>query len=123
MGTRSRGLIWIMGVFYILAGINHMIRPDFYMAIMPPWLPWHYPLVILSGVAEIICGVLFLIRRTRKLGAILIILLLIAVFPANIQMAVNYINNSNPYLFFALMRLPLQLVLIAWAASYIKRPE
>lgn len=110
--------LFIMSVIYIAAGINHFWHPEFYLVIMPPWLPWHKELVVISGVCEIGLGLLLLFPSTRKLAAWGIILLLIAVFPANIQMAINYYNESNPKLWIAILRLPLQLILIWWAWSF-----
>lgn len=109
-----------MGVMYVLAGINHFIVPDLYMKIMPPYLPYHRELVEISGICEMICGILLLLKPTRRLGAWLTVALLIAVFPANIQMAIDFYKQNNPYLPVAILRLPLQFILIAWAYSYTK---
>lgn len=111
-------LLYLMGAFYILAGINHFRNPDPYLSIMPAYIPYHLEMVQLSGIIEIILGILILIKTTRRWAAWGIILLLIAVFPANIQMAVDYYQQSNPYLWLALVRLPLQLLLILWAYIY-----
>lgn len=109
-----------MAIFYIGAGINHFIHPDSYIAIMPSWLPQHKLLVLLSGIAEIIGGIMILFNGTRQIGAWFIVALLIAVFPANIQMAIDFYNKQHPYLWAALLRLPLQLLLIWWAYSIRK---
>ncbi|BAV07603.1 Uncharacterized membrane protein [Filimonas lacunae] len=108
-------LLYTQAVFYALAGINHFTNPEMYLAIMPPWLPWHLTLVNISGALEIITGLLLLPIRTRKWAARAIILLLIAIFPANIQMLINFIREHNPYIVLAIIRLPLQLLLIRWA--------
>ena len=84
-----------MAAFYIVAGVNHFRAPEFYVAIMPPYLPWHLELVYLSGVAEIVCGVGLLIPRTRVLAAWATIALLIAVFPANIHVALNNVPMAG----------------------------
>ncbi|MES2423217.1 MAG: DoxX family protein [Pseudomonadota bacterium] len=103
-----------LGIFFIAAGLNHFINPAFYLAIMPPWLPWHEALVAASGVAEMAFGAMVLVRRFALLGGWGLIALCIAVFPANLHMALN------PSLFpqfpsIALwLRLPLQIVAIAW---------
>lgn len=88
---------------------------------MPPWLPWHNALVVISGVCEVAFGVLLLFSSTRRVAAWGIILLLIAVFPANIQMMVDYWKESNPQLWIAILRLPLQILLIWWAYSFAKK--
>ena len=107
-----------MGLLYVAAGINHFVHPDFYLAIMPPWLPAREFLVFLSGMAELILGLLLFIPKTSRMAARGIILLLIAVFPANIQMMLDYLAENNPLLWLAILRLPLQGVLIWWAWQY-----
>jgi uncharacterized membrane protein len=107
-----------MAVLYIAAGINHCRYPQFYLEIMPPYLPYPYLLVALSGVFELLLGFLLLFHKTRNLAAWGIVFLLIAVFPANIQMLVNYFHESNPRLWIAIIRLPLQLPLIYWAYRF-----
>lgn len=113
-------LKWIFGIAFIFAGANHFINPKFYLKIMPPYLPWHLFLVYLSGVFEIILGIMLLIPKTQKLAAWGLILLLIAVFPANIYMAMNpdKFSGLNPLLIY--LRLPIQFVLIAWAFWFAK---
>ena len=112
-----------MIVLYIVAGINHFWHPETYMQIMPPWLPWHKELVILSGVFEILLAFLLIFSTTRRFAAWGIIFLLLAVFPANIQMLINFSNESNPNLWVAIVRLPLQILLIWWAYGFTKRKE
>lgn len=109
-----------MATAYILAGINHFVHPQTYLAIMPSWLPAHAAFVFISGVLEVILGVLLLPRRTRRIAAWGLILLLIAVFPANVQMLINYYQEGHSNLWLAVMRLPLQLLLIWWAYQYTK---
>lgn len=120
MSIIKRVTMYLMGAFYIFAGANHFLNPDFYISIMPHYLPWHAPLVYLSGVAEIICGVLLFVRRTRVLGAWLTIALLIAVFPANIHTAMNpeQFDFATPIGHY--IRLPFQGVLILWAYWYTR---
>jgi uncharacterized membrane protein len=112
--------LYIMILFYAGAGINHFIRPSFYIKIMPPWLPWHKELVFISGVAEILCALLLLFPVSRRVGALGIMALLIAVFPANIQMLLDYKKDNNPLLWIAVLRLPIQLLLIWWAYGFTK---
>ena len=115
-------LKYLICVFFLLAGINHFINPDFYLKIMPPYLPWHLFLVYLSGFFEIALGGIILVPALTSVAAWGLIALLIAVFPANIHMAVNpglYPDLSPIALW---LRLPLQGVLIAWAYWYT-RPD
>ena len=112
--------LYIMILFYAGAGINHFINPSFYLQIMPAWLPLHKELVFISGVAEIVCALFLLFAKTRRLGAYCTIALLIAIFPANIQMLLDYYHNNNPMLWVAILRLPIQLLLIWWAYGFTK---
>jgi uncharacterized membrane protein len=114
-------LQWLFGVGFVLAGINHFVKTDFYVGIMPPYLPWHKELVYLSGVFEIVLGVLLLIPQFTVVAAWGLIALLIAVFPANLHMALNttLYPTISPILLW--IRLPLQGVLIAWAYWYTRR--
>ena len=108
-------LKWVLGLAFILAGANHFIHTPFYVSIMPPYLPWHLELVYISGVLEVLFGAMLLIERFETLAAWGIIALCVAVFPANIHMALN--AESYPAFSAAALwvRLPLQGVLIAWA--------
>jgi len=108
-------MLGLMGLAYIGAGANHFAKPDFYLAMMPAYLPWHAALVWLSGLAEIALGVGVLIPRTRRLAAWGVIGLLIAVFPANLNMALHPDAFPDAPRIALYIRLPMQLVLIAWA--------
>lgn len=107
-----------MSLLYTVAGINHFIHPEFYQKIMPPWLPGHELIIIISGILEIFLGLLLLKSDARNGAAWGIIVLLIIIFPANIQMLFNYISQKHPNLWVAILRLPLQLVLIWWAYTF-----
>lgn len=112
-----------MGIFYAVAGINHFIHTTAYVSIMPPWLPSPLALVYISGICELLLGILLMPHFTRRIAAWGIIALLIAVSPANIQMMLNYLHAHNPYTWLTIVRLPLQLVLIGLAAIYTKKQE
>jgi uncharacterized membrane protein len=114
--------LYVMALFYVTAGILHFLKPGFYFKIMPTYLPGHLQLIYLSGAFEIIFGFLLLPEITRPVAAWLIILLLIAVFPANIQMALNFYAAKSSYLWLTILRLPLQFVLIWWAWIYTGKP-
>jgi uncharacterized membrane protein len=121
----ARFFLYLMAVFYIAAGINHFVHPDPYVKMMPPYIPYPDALVFISGVCEGVLGVLLLPAVTRPYAAWGIIALLIAVFPANIQMAVDAYHTGHPPLWLALARLPLQLPLVWWAWKYSgsRRPQ
>ena len=89
---------------------------------MPPYLPWHYALVIVSGIAEIVLGIGLLIPQTSTYAAWGLILLLIAVFPANLHMAMNPDLFPTIPAFALWVRLPLQGLLILWAYWYTIDP-
>mgnify|MGYP003345645913 FL=1 len=122
MRRLKHGLKWLYGVLFTLAGINHFVSTQFYVGIMPPYLPWHVELVYISGVCEIALGLALLVRRVERLAAWGMIALIVAVTPANLHMALH------PELFpqFSVtglwVRMALQLVLIAWAYWYT-RPD
>ena len=113
---------FVFGLFFVLAGVNHFVSPAFYLNIMPPYLPWHIGLVYISGVCEIGLGLLLLLRRWSVVAGWGLIALLIAVFPANLHMALHQeLYPTLPPLGLWL-RLPIQGLLIAWAYWYT-RPE
>src|SRR6266571_1810570 len=75
-----------LSLLFIAAGILHFVRPAFYVQIVPPFLPWPLALVYISGACEILGGCALLAAQTRRLAGYGLIALLVAVFPANIQM-------------------------------------
>lgn len=109
----------ILSLLFIYAGISHFTKKHFFMKAMPPYIPNHEEMVLISGIAEIILGIGLLFSKTQALAAWGIILLLIAVFPANIYMATSGKFKKIPQ-WLLWLRLPLQLVLIAWAYLYTK---
>jgi uncharacterized membrane protein len=111
----------LMILLYSAAGVNHFVHPGMYISIMPPWLPMHNALVAISGICEILFAVLLIFKATRRFAAWAIIALLIAVFPANIQMLVNFVHENNPNVWLAIARLPIQLLLIWWAYGFTKK--
>ena len=114
-------LLWVMAAFYVFAGVMHFVRPDVYLPMMPPYLPWHGPLVFLSGVAEVVLGVAILVPGLRPYAAWGIILLLVAVFPANVHIAINNVplfGNPEGAGIWNWVRLPMQGVLALWAWWY-----
>lgn len=110
-----------MSIFYFAAGINHFWHKAMYLKIVPYWLGFPEALVILSGLFEILFALLLLLSQTRRFAAWCIILLLIAIFPANIQMMITYLDEHNPRLWIAIARLPLQIVLVWWAYTFAKK--
>lgn len=105
---------YILAVFFIFAGANHFRIPEFYLTMIPPWLPAHELLNNISGIAEIAGGIGILINKTRKLAAIGLTLLLIAVFPANVHLAINGWAETEIPKWILFARLPFQLLFIGW---------
>ena len=111
---------WLLGLLFVAAGVNHFRRPEFYAAIVPPYLPAPLTLVIVSGVFEVLLGLLLLVPATSRLAAWGLIALLVAVFPANVHMAL-YPDQFPQFPPAALWgRLPVQGVLVAWAWWYTR---
>lgn len=105
----------LFAAFFIVAGVTHFTNRDFFTSIVPPYLPWPVMLVYVSGVAEIVLGVMLLVPAISRIAAWGLIALLIAVFPANIHMAMNPQLYPDTPLSALLIRLPLQGVMIALA--------
>jgi uncharacterized membrane protein len=110
--------LYIMALLYILAGFNHFRNPKMYIRIVPSYFSNPNLINKLSGFAEIILGIGLLIPALTKMSAWGIILLLIAIFPANLNMYVNEKASFGLPKWFLLLRLPLQLAFIYWAYLY-----
>jgi len=131
MGLIARIGLWTMGALYVVAGINHFRDIDFYLPMMPKDLPAHRALVELSGVAEFALGLTLLLLgarapRLRRWAAWGVIALLIAIFPANLNIALNDVpigGRDHGFGVWNWVRLPLQAVLIGWAWLYARRSE
>lgn len=120
---RSKYVVrWLLGLLFVLAGLNHFLNRRLYMSIMPPYLPWHRALVDLSGYAEIGLGLLVLTRRYHRPAGWGLIALLVAVFPANLHMALNPERYAAIPPLLLWLRLPLQPLLIA-AVEWCTRAE
>jgi uncharacterized membrane protein len=111
-----------LSLFYILAGLNHFINPDFYLRAMPPMLPWPSFIHLLSGLLEIIAG-LGLFTRFYRQSAFLIIAILVMVFPANIYVALNEGIPMGITSTQAWVRLPFQIIFILWAWWHSKKED
>ena len=102
----------IVFVWFMFGGITHFTDPDFFVAIMPPYLPWHLEIVYISGVLEVLFAAMLLLPKTRTLAGNLLIALTLAVTPANLHMWMN------PHLFpdveplFLSIRLVVQVILL-----------
>ncbi|WP_152042918.1 DoxX family protein [Salinigranum salinum] len=129
LGRYKRPLRYVMGVLYVVAGAMHFVVPQVYVQVVPPSLPRPLALVYLSGIAEILLGLGVLVPRTRRIAAWGLVLLLLAVFPANVYMATHDVVlegvpewASEPSDAATWARLPFQGVLLLWAWWYT-RPD
>jgi uncharacterized membrane protein len=112
-------LRYVLAAFFVGVGITHFTDPEFYLKIVPPYLPWHPALVDVSGAAEILLGAMLMFRDLQRVAGWGLIPLLIAVFPANIYVYQHQdLIPASPA--FHLLRLPLQGVLILWAFWYTR---
>ena len=106
-------IVLIAGLF-IVAGANHFVSPNFYLKIMPPYVPWPLALIYVSGFFEIVGGVGVAVSRLRWAAGWGLVALLVAVFPANVHMALHAEDYANVPHWALIARLPLQFLLIAW---------
>lgn len=117
----------LLAVFFIAAGVNHFISPGLYLPMMPDYLPWHLGLIYASGLAEIAGGIGICVPQWRRASGWGLIALLIAIFPANLHMALNDIPLNGKHLppWALWSRLPVQLLMIAWVhwSCLLKKPE
>ncbi len=123
--TDLRGSTWpqrLLGAFFLTTGIAHFVNAQSFENITPDYLPWHLALVLVSGAAEIAGGLGLLVPRFRRLAGAGLIVLLVVLFPANIDMLVHSGEQSIPEpLLWA--RLPLQPLLIWWVyRASLSRP-
>ncbi len=110
----------VMGVFYISIGISHFTSPIWYVQIVPPYLPYKLELVYISGLFEILFGGMLFFKKTRFLAGWGLILLLIAVYPANIYLAQTNGAAMNTTPLIAWGRLPVQFIFVGLAYWHSK---
>jgi uncharacterized membrane protein len=105
---------WVLALGFVVQGVNHFIADEFLIRMMPPWLPWPAALVYVSGVAEIVLGVAVVPAVTRRWAGWGLLALLVAVFPANVEMALHPEAWPNVPGWALWGRLPLQPVFMWW---------
>ena len=110
----------IVATAFTVSGVVHLVRPQTFEVAMPPWVPKHRELIVASGVAELACAAGLAVPSTRRAAGIASAALLVAVYPANVQMALDAQKGRNTgYKIGTLARLPLQWPMIkaAWNAG------
>lgn len=120
----KRALRWLLAGAMTLVGVAHVVDPTPFVAIVPPWLPAPLLLVYVSGLFEVLGGVGLLVPRVQRAAALGLVALFVAVFPANVNQALNHVSfdaGPPPPLAALYLRLPFQLLFIAWA-YWLSRP-
>lgn len=119
---------WIVVALFLVSGTLHLVRPGLYVPIVPDMLPTPRALVLWSGVAELVCALGLMVRRSRRIAGWASAVLLVVVFPANVQMAVDawqdwHVGRAGGwYVVGTLVRLPVQLPMIWWVWRVTRRP-
>ena len=117
LGLWKKLVLFGLSAFFIYFGVDHFINPDFYLSIMPPSFPLHEEAVYISGFFEIVGGIGVLIPRFRKIAGWGLVALLIAVYPANIYMAISPEAFPDIPIEILYFRLVLQFLFFYWAYS------
>lgn len=124
MKTSERISIGLMFALMMGAGVMHFVTPQFFVDIVPAALPAPLAIVYVSGVFEILGAIGLLVPQTRRFSALGLLALFVAVFPANVNMAVHHITPTGAAPmpeWAAWARLPLQGLLLWWAWSIAER--
>jgi uncharacterized membrane protein len=103
----------LFALSFVAVGTSHFMTPEPFVSIMPAYLPWHLELVYISGLFEVLGGIGLIFPITRRVAAWGLIALLIAVYPANINMLMNdiYIGDMPRERWLLWARMPLQLLM------------
>jgi uncharacterized membrane protein len=112
----KRIALFALAIFFVGAGVAHFVNTEFFVSIVPPYLPAPLALVQVSGVFEILGGLGVLLPATRRLAGWGLVALLFAVYPANLHMAFHpeaFVARGMP-LWGLYLRLPVQFVFVAW---------
>ena len=114
--------LYAMAAFYIVAGSYHFINPAFYLSVMPEWMPAHNEANMVSGIVEILLGILLIPRATRMYASRTIVaMLFVFFFVIHIPMVFHFYFVDGMMFWIAVIRLPIQIALIAWALQFAAR--
>lgn len=106
--------LYLLSGFFMVAGVNHFLNPAPYLAMMPPYVPWPEAANAVSGAAEVVGGIAVLWPRWRRAGGWGLLALLVAVFPANLQVALHGWPGVAIPRWVLWARLPMQALLMVW---------
>lgn len=112
----------IISLFFLIGGVAHFVFADFFVLAIPDYLSYHKELVIISGIFELLGAIGILVPKTRRFAAYGLILLVIAVFPANINMALHPEKYANISALLLYLRLPVQFFFV-WYIWWAIAPE
>lgn len=104
-------------ILFVFVGILHFAKTPVFLRIMPPQIPFPLELVYISGVVEILAGLGLLWKSTKPASVMILVMLLVAVFPANVHMAMNPGQFPEIPIWVLYVRLPFQAVLALWVWS------
>lgn len=112
---------WAATLFFVVAGALHFVIPEFYLAMMPPFIPMKDMLIVLTGLAEIALGIGLQIPAVRRRAGITLIALLIGIFPANIYVAVSLpalpdLSYDPASMWWRLLLQPLFILWVWWVS-------
>lgn len=115
---------YLLVVFFLAAGLNHFRTPDFYLPMMPPYIPAHEFMVMLSGITEIVAAILLAVPKTSRIGAWFIVAHLVVFFTVHVYMLLETNGAFQGIPTFGLvLRIFMQFIFIGWAWLYTRSPE
>lgn len=109
---------YLLGIIFILAGINHFRKPKIYEKVIPPYIPAHSSVVMLSGIAEMALGFLIMNKNYDQIAGYGIIILMFLFIPVHIYMLQNKKASLNLPIWLLILRIPLQFGIMLWAYLY-----
>ncbi len=119
--SKKQVSLYLQVTLYLIAGINHFINPEFYLSILPNWFPLQSEAVFISGIAEIVLALGLIHPKTQKVSAFLITAMLIVfLLLVHIPMLFNFHGFNDTVWWIAVIRIPVQFVLIKWSWYFVK---
>jgi len=110
---------YVFGILFVIAGMMHFTKPHIYERIMPPYIPYHKTMVLLTGILEMLFGFMLMNSETQTQAAWGIMILLVLFFSVHIYMLQNERASLKLPRWVLIARIPLQFVLLFWAYQYV----